>query len=152
MPEEFKRTEAAPLDETIQMIEKMLKEWNIPPESVKDKQKNMWYLVQGSASFHLELFKFNKGPELGEVNCVEVGGVIMKLPQENLLPLYRRLLELNSSAVGLYFAIRRDLVMLIATREIAGMDFGELKTMVDEVRYFADYWDEILMKEFGGTK
>jgi hypothetical protein len=97
-------------------------------------------------------FSFNKGAELGDVDCVEVGGVIMKLPQANLMPLYRRLLELNSTAVGLYFAIRKDLVMLISTREVKDMSYEELRTLVDEVRYFSDYWDEILMKEFAGTK
>jgi hypothetical protein len=152
MPEEFERSETTPLKQTVDMIETMLKEWNIDPAQVKDKERNMWYLVQGSAKFHVELFRFNKGPQIGEVDCVEVGGVIMKLPQDNFLPLYRRLLDLNSSSVGVYFAIRRDLVMLLATRELAGCDATELKTMVDEVRYFSDYWDDILMEEFGGTK
>jgi hypothetical protein len=152
MPEEFERSETTPLKQTIDMIETMLKDWNIDPAQVKDKERNMWYLVQGSAKFHIELFKFNKGPQIGEVDCVEVGGIIMKLPQDNFLPLYRRLLDLNSSSVGLYFAIRRDLVMLLATRELAGCDAAELKTMVDEIRYFSDYWDDILMEEFGGTK
>jgi hypothetical protein len=152
MPEEFERSETTPLKQTIDMIEKMLRDWNIDPAQVKDKERNMWYLVQGSAKFHIELFKFNKGPQIGEVDCVEVGGVIMKLPQDNYLPLYRRLLDLNSTSVGVYFAIRRDLVMLLATRDLAGCDTTELKTLVDEVRYFSDYWDDILMEEFGGTK
>ncbi|MBN2444301.1 MAG: YbjN domain-containing protein [Spirochaetales bacterium] len=152
MPNDFERTGMAPKQATIDMIEKLLKEWNIDPVQVKDKEKEMWYLVQGSAKFHIELFKFNKGPQIGDVDCVEVGGIIMKLPQDNFLPLYRRLLELNSSSVGVYFAIRRNLVMLLATRELAGLDSVELKTMVDEVRYFSDYWDDKLIEEFGGSK
>ena len=152
MPEEFTRGETQPRQETVAMVEGLLKGWNIDPASVKDKERDMWYLVQGSAKFHIEVFKFNKGPQTGEVDCVEVGGVIMKLPQDNFLPLYRRLLDLNSTSVGVYFAIRRDLVMLLSTRELEGLDEVELKTMVDEVRYFSDYWDDILMDEFGGTK
>ena len=152
MPEDFERKATTPKQVTIDMIENMLKEWNIDPAQVKDKEREMWYLVQGSAKFHIELFKFNKGPQIGDMDCVEVGGIIMKLPQDNFLPLYRRLLELNSSSVGVYFAIRRNLVMLISTRELAGIDDTELKTMVDEVRYFSDYWDDILIEEFGGSK
>lgn len=152
MPEDFERKETAPLQETIEMIEKLLKQWNVDPASVKDKERNIWYLIQGSARFHIELFKFNKGPDIGEVDCIEVGGIIMKIPQDNLLAMYRRLLELNSSAVGVYFAIRKNLVMLLATREIEGMDYNELKTLADEIRYFSDYWDDIFIKEFGGTK
>jgi hypothetical protein len=152
MSKDFERTGIAPKQATIDMIEKLLKEWNIDPAQVKDKEKEMWYLVQGSAKFHIELFKFNKGPQIGDVDCVEVGGIIMKLPQDNFLPLYRRLLELNSTSVGVYFAIRRNLVMLLATRELAGLDAIELKTMVDEVRYFSDYWDDKLIEEFGGSK
>ncbi len=152
MAEEFQRTESTPVGGVVTMIEKLLKEWNLDPAAVKDKDRNLWYLAQGSAKFHIELFRFNKGPQIGEVDCIEVGGVIMKLPQENFLPLYRRLLDLNSTAVGLYFAIRKDLVMLISTREIKGLDEEEFRLMVNELRHFADYWDDLLMKEFGGTK
>ena len=152
MSEEFQRTETTPVDGVVAMIEKLLKEWNLDPAAVKDKDRNLWYLAQGSAKFHIELFKFNKGAQIGEVDCIEVGGVIMKLPQENFLPLYRRLLDLNSTAVGLYFAIRKDLVMLLATRELKGLDEDEFRLMVNELRHFADYWDDLLMKEFGGTK
>ncbi len=156
MAEEFQRTESAPLQGAVAMgvamIESLLKEWNIDPAAVKDRERNLWYLSQGSAKFHIELFKFNKGPQVGDVDCIEVGGIIMKLPQDNFLPLYRRLLDLNSTAVGLYFAIRKDLIMLLCTRELKGMDADEFRLMVNEVRYFTDFWDDILMKEFGGSK
>lgn len=152
MPEQFQRSETQPLKEYVDMIEKLLNEWGLNPPEVKDPERNLWYLVQGSAKFHIELFKFNKGPQVGDVDCIEVGGIIMKLPQENFLPLYRRLLDLNGSAVGIYFAIRRDLVMLVATRELKGMDEDEFRLLVNEVRYFSDYWDDVLMGEFGGTK
>jgi hypothetical protein len=152
MAEEFQRSEGTPLAGPVAMIEKLLKEWNVDPALVKDQERNLWYLAQGSAKFHIELFKFNKGPEVGDVDCLEVGGIIMKLPQENFLPLYRRLLDLNSTAVGLYFAIRQDLVVLLCTREVKGLDEEEFRLMVNEVRYFADYWDDLLMKEFGGSK
>lgn len=146
------RTGDAPLQKSIKLIEELLGIWNIPPDSVKDPNNNIWYLTQGSAKFHIELFKYNKGEKFGEVDCVEIGGMIMQLPAENLEALCKRLLELNSTAVGVYFAIRKNLVMLLATREVEGMDLNELKTLVDEVRIFADYWDDILMDEFKGTK
>ena len=155
MAEESRRSEleASPqLKEYVAMIEKLLGEWNIEPASVKDPERNMWYLAQGSAKFHIELFKYNKGPQVGDVDCIEVGGIIMKLPQDNFLPLYRRLLDLNATAMGLCFAIRRDLVMLLSSRDVRGMDENEFRLMVNDVRYFADYWDDIFMKEFGGSK
>ena len=152
MSENFTRSESAPLKDTIDIIEKLLNDWKIDPASVKDGNRNAWFLEQGSAKFHIELFQFNKGADIGEVDCIEIGGIIMKMPEDNFLPLYRRLLELNSTSVGVYFSIREDLVMLLSTREVAGMDYNELKTLVDEVRLFSDYWDNILMEEFGGKK
>jgi len=148
----FGRNESTPLESSIKMVEKLLKDWNLDPDKLKDKKKNLWYLTQGSASFHIELFKNDKGKNHGVVDCIEVGGMIMKLPEDNILPLYRKLLELNSTSVGIYFAVRGNLVMILSTRECEGMDENELKIMVDELRFFADYWDDILMKEFGGTK
>ena len=152
MSDQFERTQQSPLASSVTLIEQLLKEWNIVPADIKSPDKNLWYLVQGSANFQIELFKYNKGGTVGEVDCVEVGGIIMKLPKDNLLPLYKKLLVLNSSGVGCYFAIRGELVMLLATRELAGLDFQELKTMVNEVRIYSDYWDDILMMDFGGTK
>ncbi len=148
----FGRNESTPLESSIKMVEKLLKDWNLDPNALKDKKKNLWFLTQGSAKFHIELFKNDKGKNHGVVDCIEIGGMIMKLPEENILPLYRKLLELNSTNVGVYFAVRGNLVMLLSTRECEGMDENELKIMVDELRFFADYWDDILMKEFGGTK
>ena len=121
------------VEHAIQIIEKLLKDWNIPPETVKDKGgKNIWYLKQGSADFHIELFTLNKGEGYGIVDCIEVGGTIMKVPQANVLPLYKKLLEMNSTAVGIYFALRwtpkgDGLIMLLSTREVAGIDYNELK-------------------------
>ena len=63
MAEEFQRKEMAPRQETVEMIEKVLQEWNIDPATVKDQAKDIWYLKQGSANFQIELFKFNKGPQ-----------------------------------------------------------------------------------------
>ena len=152
MFEKFGRKEAAPEQNSIDLINALLKSWKLDPNSVKDKSKNLWYLSQGSARFNIELFKFNKGQKIGEVDAIEVGGTIMKMPEDNYLPLYRRLLELNSTSVGTYFAIRGHFVMLLSTREVTGLDLVELKTIVDGVRFFSDYWDDILIKEFGGSK
>lgn len=145
------------VEKAIQIIEKLLNEWNITPDSIKDKEKNIWYLKQGSADFHIELFTLNKGEGYGIVDCIEVGGTIMKVPQTNILPLYKKLLEMNSTAVGIYFALRwtqngDGLVMLLSTREVAGLDYNELKIMVDEIRHFSDHYDNMLMEEFGGNK
>jgi hypothetical protein len=56
MPEDFERTQSAPIQSAIDMVVKLLNEWKIPPDSIKDKEKNLWYLVQGTAQFHIELF------------------------------------------------------------------------------------------------
>ncbi len=152
MFEKFGRKESAPTQNSIDMVNELLKEWNIDPNSVKHDSRNSWYLSQGSANFHIELFKYNKGEKIGEVDAIEVGGIIMKMPEDNYLPLYRRLLELNSTSLGNYFAIRGDYVMLLSAREVTGLDLVELKTIVDEVRFYSDYWDDILIEEFGGSK
>lgn len=148
----FRAQKNNPLEKSIQLIEDLLRQWDLNPSQIKDPDKNIWYLTQGSATFHILLFQFSKGPESGTVDAIEIGSSIMKLPQENFLPLYRKLLELNASSVGTYFALRPPSVMLLSTREIEGLDNSELRTMVDDVRLYADYWDDILIKEFGGSK
>jgi len=40
------------------------------------------------------------------------------------------------------------MVYISENRELRGLDFEELKQMEDRVSYYADYYDDLLMKEF----
>lgn len=128
------------------MIEEIIKGWNIDPKTIYNPDYKVWYLVQGSANFEVGFFSYNK------TDYYYVASSIVKLPQENLLPFYRRLLELNDFYIGSKLSIKGDQVWLLGQRECEGMDIGEAKRMIDNVRIVADDLDDRLIQEFGATK
>ena len=82
---------------------------------------------------------------------VEVRLTIMSIPSGRESALMRRLLELNGTLHGrASFAITDDdLVILSAGRSTQDLDPGELVDVVLWTAEQADYFDDILLTEFG---
>jgi hypothetical protein len=108
-----------------------------------------WGLTHGSAEIYIFL-----SPGTGD-NFIQVVSPVM-IPTNDALDgphLMRRLLELNASELtGCAFGLRGDEVVLTADRSTAGLDRGELEEMIRRVAEYADFYDDILTVEFGGTR
>jgi hypothetical protein len=88
-------------------------------------------------------------------NFIQVVSPVMIPSNESLAAphLMRRLLELNASELtGCAFGMRGDEVVLTADRSTAGLDRVELEEMIRRVAEYADFYDDILTVEFGGTR
>jgi len=120
------------------------------PDEIKDKNADCWYLKQGSSNFSIELFEFEK--EGAKIPLIEIRGEIMKIPENKKLEFYEKLLRLNGSGPGPFFGIRGEFVFLFATRETENLDYKELKSLVNDVRFYSDYFDNMLKEEFGENK
>ena len=85
------------------------------------------------------------------MGSVEVRLTIMEVPEKRGEDLMRRLLELNSTLHGrAAFAITDDgLVTLTAGRSTQDLDPGELVDVVLWTAEQADYFDDVLLTEFG---
>lgn len=55
---------------------------------------------------------------------------------------------LNSSAVGYWWAVREERLMLLSSRELSGLDQAELITMIENIRFYADFFDDVLKSKF----
>jgi len=75
---------------------------------------------------------------------------ILHLPANGLLPLYRRLLELNLQITNAAFGVHLDVVYVFSERPLEGLDSNEANDMISLVAYYADEWDNLLFNEFGG--
>ena len=82
---------------------------------------------------------------------LEVRLTIMEAPEKRAEDLMRRLLELNGTFHGrAAFAITEDgTVILVAGRSTQDLDPGELVDLVLWTAEQADYFDDILLTEFG---
>ena len=104
-----------------------------------------WQFQRGTALVEIKLVQEDGGQAFFQISAP-----VMHLPHDNLLRLYRRLLELNMQLVGVAFAIYRDVVYRVDERPVPGLDETEAHAMINTVAGFADQLDDELVAEFGG--
>ncbi|NOG50570.1 MAG: YbjN domain-containing protein [Chloroflexi bacterium] len=113
--------------------------------------------LPGTDAYNI-VWQFQRGSAFIEVRLVNEGGrryfqvcaPIMHLPSDNLVRLYRRLLEYNMQLSGAAFAVYRDVVYVVNERMLEGLDDAEANVMISNVAGFADTLDDKLVREFGG--
>ena len=138
-------------EKAIELVRQLITHWGLKEEDCVNKEnKELWHFTQGSVSFHIEFFKFNRS-DTDSIDGLEVGSALIPIPEDKGKrdALYEHVLNMNSTSCGVWFAKRNNLLILLTSREITGMDFNELKTMADDVRFYADYYDDIFKKEYG---
>ena len=103
-------------------------------------------------------YKFRQGSAEIDVDFIVIDGIpyvdflspIVKLPSDNLLPFYRRLLELNFDAGGqIAIGVHYDTVCIHAMRTIEGLTEEGLEEVMAVVGGAADDLDDYLHEEFG---
>jgi len=124
------------------MVNDLLASHGLNPDQCRHKPKTLWSAYRGSALIYTEIFKLN------DIDYIEISSPIMTLPSKNVLPFYRKLLEINWQLMGIKFFMRGEWVYISENRELRGLDFDELKQMEDRVSYYADFYDDLLVKEF----
>lgn len=102
-----------------------------------------WHFLRGSA-----LIEVYVTPE--ERGYLQVLAPMMHLPQSNLLPLYRRLLEINLELTNAALGLHEDVVYLYHERLLEGLDAGEADVIIRRLARVADELDDALVEEFGG--
>ncbi len=75
---------------------------------------------------------------------------IMHLPAAGLLPLYRRLLELNLQLTNASIGVLQDVVYIYSERILDGLDAVEATHIMTMIANYADDLDNELVNEFGG--
>jgi hypothetical protein len=133
-----------------QMVEAVLQARGLNPETsrIHSEEGPAWGLQQGSA----EVYVFLSAGERGE-NFIQVVSPVMVPSEATFNDLMRRLLELNANDLtGAAFGLRDDEVVLTADRSTLGLDRVELEEMITRVSSYADYYDDILTVEYGGTR
>ncbi len=124
------------------MVNDLLASFGLDPEKCRHRPKTLWSAYRGSALIYTEIFKIDN------VDYIEISCPITLLPSRNLLPFYRRLLEINFQLMGIKFFIRDQWVYIAENRELKDLDLEELKAMENRVSYHADRLDEVLIEEF----
>ena len=103
-----------------------------------------WTFVRGSATIELYV------SEQDGTGYLQVLSPIIHLPSNGLLPLYRRLLEMNLQLTNAAIGVHEDKVYVFSERPLEGLDGAEANTIINLVSGYADELDDKLIAEFGG--
>lgn len=139
-----------PVEPYYEIIKKVINSLGLTADECFNAKENYWSLKKGSADVYISLFVLGEGE--GREWYIEFSSPVMKLPSDNLVAFYRRLLEENAKWVSTRFSVRGDTIWLDITRELAGMDYDECYRNLTRIGDVADGIDDILAEEFGGAE
>jgi len=103
-----------------------------------------WSFRRGSAIIEVYI------SEQEDRGYMQVLAPILHLPATGLLPLYRRLLELNLQLTNASLGVYYDAVYVFNERPLQGLDATEANNIITLVAGYADDLDNKLLEEFGG--
>ena len=136
---------------SVAMIEDVLRELGHDPAATRTasgESESSWIVSRGSASVVIELSNRDDYVYLrvvAPVLTVDAGVDTGRL--------FARLLELNAREVtGAAFALQGAEVQIVNERSTIDLDRSEVMDLVARVSKFADDWDDVLVREFGGTR
>jgi hypothetical protein len=109
-----------------------------------------WQIARGSADVLISLVP-GVNNAAGRIRVVSP---IVKMDSGLNLELAVKLLTLNGAELpGVSFGlISGDVVALIGERTVVQLDKEEVQEMLGLIGYYADKYDDLLVKEFGGTR
>ena len=138
---------AAPrLDQYAQTVEQILLTVGVDPQQARMNIQDGfgWSFRRGSAVIEVYVSQ-QEG-----AGYLQVLSPILHLPMSNLLPLYRRLLELNLQLTNAALGVHLDVVYVFSERPLDGLDAVEANNIITLVAGYADEMDDKLVTEFGG--
>jgi len=132
------------------MINDFVAEKGIDPNSVYNAEKKLWSLKRGSAHIDVMLLEVPVGEGVIR-EFIQVASPIIKVPKGKELQFYRRLLELNDVKLGVKLSIQKDTdqVWALAERDLIGIEYSEMVTVMEDLGFWADQFDDLLTSEFG---
>ena len=134
------------LDIYAQTVEQLLLNLGIDPGQARmnTQEGYGWSFRRGSAVIEVYV------TQNGGVGFLQVLAPILHLPMQGLLPLYRRLLEMNLQLTNAAFGVYLDVVYIFNERPLDGLDAVEANQIINTVAQYADDLDDKLLEEFGG--
>lgn len=133
-------------------IHRLCKDIGTHADAVYNAKTNAWYFSRGSST--IEVFITNMetagGTDRTFIRCF---APLYRIPANPVMQfeVFKKALELNTRHMGIKFSIIPDkgLLCIISERDIDGMDYDEFLSLISDIAYWADYFDNYLQEHFG---
>ena len=142
-----KKSQETIVDDCIKMIEKLIQKigFDLSESRLPGEGFVGWWIGRGSALIYITINQNQAVP------TVSIFSPILFLPEDNILPLYRRCLEINAGLICCALAVNGDQIAVVSERPIEGLDSEEFAGTLFYLSEIADDLDNKLADEFGAT-
>lgn len=123
-------------------IHRLCKEIGTTADAIYNERTSAWYFARGSSTIEVFMTHDTDDSERVFIRCF---APICTLPSNPvaLFELFRKALELNTRKMGIKLGTleNRGLMCLVAERDIEGMDYQEFVSLISDVGFWADHFD-----------
>jgi len=138
----------------VKLVETVIESFQLKPDEARFQTTDgstAWSLLRGSAEV---LIFLNPARSEDHPNFIRVVAPIWRLPEEGSREaIYRKLLELNARELfGTAFGLMENDAVLVTERPTRDMDRSEVEEILQNIGGWADFYDDALVKEFGGQR
>lgn len=133
-------------------IHRLCKDIGTHADAIYNAKTHAWYFSRGSST--IEVFLTNMDTTEGAVRTfIRCFAPLYPIPVNPVMQfeIFQKALELNTQHMGIKFSVIPDkgLLCIISERDIDGMDYDEFLSLISDIAYWADYFDNYLQEHFG---
>ncbi|MBL7743037.1 MAG: YbjN domain-containing protein [Chitinophagaceae bacterium] len=132
-------------------LQRLCTDMGVEERNVYNANTGAWYFVQGSST--IEVFLSTQKNLLQQpqtfIRCM---AGLCEIPKDvkKQFELYKTALAINGSYLGYKISAdeQRGIVCIIAERNISGMDYEEMVTLINDLSHWADKLDNFMHEQF----
>ncbi|PZR21068.1 MAG: hypothetical protein DI535_28970 [Citrobacter freundii] len=134
-------------------IRQLCADLGVDANSIYNEKTGAWYFVQGSSTIEVFLTA-QKNPQQEQQVFIRCMAPLCAIPRDfpKQFLLYKTALAINATYLGYKLSAdeTRGIVCAISERNIEGMDYAEMITLISDLGFWADKLDAFLKKEILG--
>ena len=133
-------------------IHRLCKDIGTHADAIYNAKTCAWYFSRGSSTIEVFLtnMETNDGAVRTFIRCI---APLYPIPVNPVMQfeIFQKALELNTQHMGIKFSTipAKELLCIIAERDIDGMDYEEFLALISDIAYWADHFDNYLQEHFG---
>lgn len=133
-------------------IHRLCRDIGTTADAIYNEKTCAWYFSRGSST--IEVFMTNvEDQEDTDRTFIRCFAPLCTVPANPVtqFELFRKALEINTRHMGFKLGTlsNRGLLCVVAERDIEGMDYQEFVTMIRDIGYWADHFDNHLQQHQG---
>lgn len=133
-------------------IHRLCKDIGTHADAIYNAKTCAWYFSRGSSTIEVFLTNTEANDQVVRtfIRCFAPLSAVSANPVMQF-EVFKKALELNTRHMGIKFSIIPDkgLLCLIAERDIDGMDYDEFISLISDISYWADHFDNYLQEHYG---